>query len=304
MSDSPANLSPTLRLAVSGGKDQCTRTQKALGKPDIRLAMCGPPEALKKGLTQPPTVRLAHPPGSQSDNNLKGDRGVPRLPETSAPALLISFFYLDGWLKNQADYQYRDWVLDSGAFSAHNSGVTIDLQEYIECAQQLLATDPTLTEVFALDVIGDWRATMRNTEAMWAAGVPAIPTFHGGQPWDVLEGLARDYPKLAIGGVALAKAGFKMEFAKQCFARIWPHRIHGFGFGGRNYVKQLPFHSVDATNWEIGPCRYGQWRSFGGNMSVRGSAQNLRAEVEWYLEVEREARARWRKTMQEVGFNE
>lgn len=62
----------------------------------------------------------------------------------------------------------------------------------------------------------------------------------------------------------------------------------------------LPWHSVDATNWEIGPCKFGRWQTFGA-MSVRGSKQNLRAEVEWYLALERRARAKWKNQMAELA---
>jgi hypothetical protein len=63
----------------------------------------------------------------------------------------------------------------------------------------------------------------------------------------------------------------------------------------------LPWHSVDATNWELAPCKFGRWRSFGGaKLSVRGGKQNLRAEVDWYLALERRARARWHRQMQEL----
>ena len=60
----------------------------------------------------------------------------------------------------------------------------------------------------------------------------------------------------------------------------------------------LPWHSVDATTWMIGPSKYGRWLSYGGRMSVRGSANSdLRAEVDWYLELERWARFKWRNEM-------
>ena len=62
----------------------------------------------------------------------------------------------------------------------------------------------------------------------------------------------------------------------------------------------LPWDSVDATNWELGPCKFGQWRSF-GKMSVRGSKQNLRAEVEYYLKLERKARRKFGATLSELG---
>jgi CO/xanthine dehydrogenase Mo-binding subunit len=60
----------------------------------------------------------------------------------------------------------------------------------------------------------------------------------------------------------------------------------------------LPFHSVDATNWEIRPCQFGEWEWFGDKLSIRGSDQPLRAEVEAYLKRERVARERWRKEME------
>lgn len=244
-----------------------------------------------------PTIRLAHQDGAQGSNVMNGERGVAPLPRESAPALLVSYYYLEPFLEHRDRYVYRDWALDSGAFSAHNSGVTIDLEEYIDVCLELLASDETLAEVFALDVIGDWRASLKNTERMWERGVPAIPCFHADEPWDALLHMAKTYPKIALGGVALAKAGKKLEWARQCFARVWPKKVHGFAYGGKTAIMALPFHSTDATNWELGPCKYGRWQAYNGALSVRGSRQDLRSEVEWYLKLEREARTRWAKEM-------
>lgn len=217
--------------------------------------------------------------------------------DLSLPALLVSYVYLPQFQKRCEKYAFRDWVLDSGAFSAHMSGTVIHLQEYIDCCLELIETDERLTEVFSLDVIGDHEASLKNLEEMWRQGVPAIPCFHVGEPWDVLDHIAEKYPKIALGGAV----GYRKKdaWAAQCFARVWPKKIHGFGFGGQKSILGLPWHSVDATNWEIGPCKYGRWNSF-GSMSVRGSNQNLRAEVEWYLKLERKARWRWRKEMAQL----
>lgn len=246
--------------------------------------------------TPPPSVRLACADGQAERNGsiFVTPTCDPTTDRVGWPALLVSFFYLKAFAANKTKYRYRDWVMDSGAFSAYNSGVTIDLDAYTETCKQQLAEDPTLTEVFALDVIGDWRASEKNTRFMWDAGVPAIPTYHVGEPESVLIGLARDYPKIALGGAV----GFRQKdaWAAQCFARVWPKPIHGLGFGSEKSLMALPWHSVDATNWEIGPCKFGRWASF-GNMNVRGSKQNLRAEVEWYLALERRARQRWAKQM-------
>jgi len=279
---------PVLRAAGRGGG-------LLTEGPDIRLA---PPESATA-----PTLRLAHAPGARGDNSLLGQRGVERLPEVSTPGLLVSFVYLKSFLGIRDRCVMRDWVLDSGAFSAHMSGTVIDLGKYIETCRELLVTDPLLTEVFALDVIGDPAASRTNAERMWAADIPAIPTFHYGTPWPELISLAREYPKIALGGVAAKVASRKFAWARQCFARLWkeigPTRVHGFAMTGRQMVLGLPFHSVDATNWELGPCKFGRWQSF-GRLSVRGSAQNLCVEVEYYLKLEREARSRWAGTMAQI----
>lgn len=274
--------------------------KKSLG-PDVRLAVTVhsgsmKPENIARALPPPPVIRLAHKSGAQGDNNLIGGRGIKQLDPSSAPALLVSYVYLEPFIKTQKLYAYRDWSLDCGAHSAHNSGTAIDHEAFIERARELLATDPTLTEVFALDVIGDWRASIKNAEYMWKKGVPGIPAFHHGEPWDVLLGIARDYPKIAVGGMGGLNFNTKLRWMGECFSRVWPKRIHGFGQGSERAIMTLPFHSVDATNWEVGACKFGNWRSF-GRMSVRGSSQNLRAEVEHYLKMERAARSRWAKEM-------
>jgi hypothetical protein len=243
-----------------------------------------------------PTVRLAHVPGAQGDNCLLGQRGTKKLPATSAPALLVSYFYLEDWLKNRHRYIIRDWVLDSGAFSAREKNIEINLTDYIETCKRLIDEEDQLTEIFALDVIGDWKKSLSNTKRMWKAGIPAIPCYHLAEPWDHLLGLAKDYPKIAIGGMSRLRGKAITTYIEQCFARVWPKPVHGFAVGGRDLIMRFPWHSVDATNWELGPCGFGRWNAF-GQLSVRGSKQNLRSEIEFYLALEREARSRWSKEM-------
>lgn len=264
-----------------------------------------------------PTVRLAHVPGAQGDKTLDptvrlgicphAERGGANSVEHHVnnaglastdlkPALLVSYYYLEPFLKNRHRYCFRDWAMDSGAFSAKNSGKEVHLQSYIDVCKRLMNEDTALTEVFALDVIGDWKASLKNCEEMWRHGVEAIPCWHQGEPWDALVGMAKDYPKIALGGLVGTIAKQKRKTIEQAFARIWPKAVHGFGLCTRDLVLNFPFHSVDATNWELGPCGFGRWQAF-GKMSVRGSQQNLRAEVEWHLKLERDARRRWKREM-------
>ena len=238
-------------------------------------------------------VRLVHNPCTAVGMCLE------RIPKEKEPALLVSFAYLKNWLKNKHRFHYRDWVMDSGAFSAHNAGTEIKLQDYIDTCKRLKESDPTLTEIYALDVISDWKGSIKNCEEMWRQGVEAIPCYHVGEPEHVLKTLARDYPKIALGGAVGYRR--KDEWAQQCFARVWPKKIHGFGFGAEKSIMGLPWHSVDATNWEIGPCKFGRWNSMDGQyLNWRGGKQNLRAEVEWYLDLEQRARQKWAGAMKAV----
>jgi len=210
VSAGPELTSPTVRLSFN----PATPVQTSLGKPA-------------------PTVRLSFGNRSQEQHALT---------ERRYPALLVAFPYLDQFLKNRHRYHYRDWALDSGAFSAANSGRVIRLAEYIAMCRDLMATDPTLTDIFALDVIGDHQTSAKNAAAMWEAGIPAIPTFHFREPESALLDMAARYPKIALGGVALKRDTLKIAWAEQVFARVWPKRIHGFGFGGERTVLALPFH--------------------------------------------------------------
>jgi hypothetical protein len=215
------------------------------------------------------------------------------------PALLVSYVYLEEFLRKRSTYHYRDWVLDSGAFSVFTSGATIRVEDYTDKCLELLAGHDPPTEIFALDVIGDWKASLANTEFMWKAGVPAIPAYHLGEPEHALLAIAKDYPKIAIGGIAQLRGKAKSDVAAQCISRVWPKKVHGFGIGQEKLMLKFPWHSVDATSWELGPARFGNWHTY-GQMSVRGSKQDLRCEIAWYLDLEKKARAKWRKEMVEL----
>ena len=271
--------------------------------PAVRLATSGLVGPWGETLREcPPHVRLATALPGEARRTLSQDPGK------GLPALLFSYAYLnESNLEVLRDYFYRDWALDSGAFTAHTQGKAVDLEAYIDFCKLAKESDTRLVEVFALDVIGDEKASLRNTERMWEEGIPAIPTYHVGEPESYLLHIAEHYPKIALGGVAARTIKRKLAWAEQCFARVWPKPVHGFAFGTEASILGLPFHSTDASNWELGPCKYGSWKAFAGkrraqaHVPVRGSHHNLHAEIEYYLRLERRARVKWRKQMEELG---
>jgi GTP cyclohydrolase IA len=258
----------TVRLAYNPATpvQACLMRSKQTTAPSVRLAVGSLHERAPRTALQATTKRL--------------------------PALLVSYAYLQPFLTNRHRYPYRDWVMDSGAFSAANSGRVIDLDEYIATCRHLMDTDPSLVEIFSLDVIGDHRKSAEYAAAMWKAGIPVIPCFHYGEPESALLEMAAAYPKIAIGGVAYKRGTGKLRWAEQVFARVWPKRIHGFAFASEAAVMGLPFHSTDSSSWEIGACGFGNWKTF-GDLQVRGSNQDLRGEVNAYLDLEERARVKW-----------
>ena len=83
--------------------------------------------------------------------------------------------------------------MDSGAYSVHNRGEVIDVNDFISACKSVDAD-----EIFGLDVIGDYKATQLNLKKQWDAGVKAIPTWHAGEPWSHLEWCAENADKIAV----------------------------------------------------------------------------------------------------------
>lgn len=215
------------------------------------------------------------------------------------PRVLLSYSYYERFKRAITDGVIRDWVLDSGAYTAYHSGVPIQLEDYIAFCHERMQDPIPPAEIFALDAIGDHVTTLRNTEAMWAAGVPAIPCYHAGEPEEVLTEIAAKYPKIAVGGAAGRLFGHaRHKFMEQCFARVWPKLIHGFGVNGLDTLSALPFDSVDASNWQLSPMRFGVWKAY-GKTGIR-TQHYLRPEVEHYLRLEAKLKAKWGPTLAKV----
>lgn len=248
---------------------------------------------------RPPYVRLVWSDSYAEKNfGVVGDASFDREVQASA---LCSYVYIKGFLQRRRRIRMRNWVLDSGAYSAFNAGAAISVQQYITAVQALARMGLPPVEIYALDVIGDWRTSLRNTEAMWRAGIEALPVWHIGEPEDVLRGLARDYPKIGIGGVATLMAATKSEWLGDVLQKIWPKKIHAFGVGTASVVLSLPIHSTDASSWCVTPSKFGSWKVFGSTqLRSRNLATNVRAEFEWFLALERKARSRWRREMDEL----
>ena len=164
----------------------------------------------------------------------------------------------------------RRVMLDSGAYTAHNTGKQIDFDWLVDVyreAASVLSGKPL--EFVALDVIGDWRASRVNAERMAALDIAAFPTFHKGEPWVELGGLVRDFPKVGLGdGVGMVKTTEQHKrrgryaYHRDAFARFWPASFHAFGIQNMALLRECPFVSADCALWLTFAARYRFWQAF------------------------------------------
>lgn len=140
---------------------------------------------------------------------------------------------------------FRHILIDSGAYSALNSGVSIDIEEYRAWAEPWR---PQADAIAGLDDIGgDWRTSLRNY-----ATIPwTFPTYHDTDPPELLDELvamARERNRWLGVGLKPPRHG-KEAFVRATFERIPTDiYVHGWALGGR-YGHLRRMNSTDSTAW-------------------------------------------------------
>lgn len=146
-----------------------------------------------------------------------------------------------GMIKSEA----TNIFIDSGAFSAFNSGTEIKLKEYIEFIRRV-----NINHYAALDVIYNAEKTYENLCDMMKEGLSPIPTFHMKTDIKHLDRLLTfDY--IALGGMVGSPD------IDGWLSRVWNYimknkpeiKVHGFGLTDIEIVKKYPWHSIDSTSW-------------------------------------------------------
>tara|TARA_Y100000310_G_scaffold317444_1_gene370337 strand:+ start:32 stop:757 length:726 start_codon:yes stop_codon:yes gene_type:complete len=149
---------------------------------------------------------------------------------------------------NQYRMTYKSMMLDSGAFSAHNSGKVIDVDEYGEYAA-VHAADYDL--IVNLDDIGGdvGKSEAHERRLREVHGLNPVPVFHQGEPWAVLDEYASRAEVVGLGFKRpLTPPAIREAWIGECFSRLpQGQRVHGFAM--TSFMGKFPFASVDSTTW-------------------------------------------------------
>ena len=143
--------------------------------------------------------------------------------------------------------------LDSGAFSAHTTGVTIRLEDY---ARYVKEHNDFVDFASVLDAIGDPMETWHNFQRLNALGVPTLPCFHYGEDERWLIHYIENFDFITIGGMV----GKRYGILKSWLDGIWHNyltddsgrprvKVHGFGLTSARLMLRYPWFSVDSTSW-------------------------------------------------------
>jgi hypothetical protein len=187
--------------------------------------------------------------------------------------------------------------MDSGAFSAYNCGKVIDIEQYIVDCKRIREEEKDLVEIIALDVIGDAKASLKNALYMKKKGVEVVPVHHIGDDWGILKEYLANFDKVGLSCLFGEPRKESFKYYDRCFSIGWPKKFHSFGWMMDNVVLRYPFHSADSASWRLAAQAYGYWIKY-GRMSVKHGDSNLKPQVEYYLELERRAKIKWKKEMQ------
>lgn len=142
-------------------------------------------------------------------------------------------------------------ILDSGAFTELGDPTFhVDIDAYADFALQF---GHLFTFVVNLDDIrGNVDRSQRNLDHLRDRGVPAIPVFHQGEDWDVLEAMVQEGGMIGVGfqrPIRGAKA-----FLNEFFARV-DGRVPVHGFGMNSWALQgYPFATTDSKTWICETC--------------------------------------------------
>lgn len=161
--------------------------------------------------------------------------------------ILVAYPYMtDKNIELLANYERSKYslIIDSGAFSAFNSGKEIKFEDYRTFLKKIDFLKPDAC--VQLDVVSDSKKTKLNYQRHLDAGDNVCPVFTRGDDWDYMQSLLDQDKYVFVGGVAQSNG---QAFAKYCLERSKNKKVHYLAFVRSNWLKHYKPFSVDCSSW-------------------------------------------------------
>jgi hypothetical protein len=160
--------------------------------------------------------------------------------------VLVAFPYLKAKATKLLSEECRDvrLLLDSGAFTAWNTGKPVKLDDYCRFIEKLPFKP---WRYFSLDVIGDPDRSFINYEKMVKRGFNPVPVFTRGDDLDMVDEYYKTSDVLGIGG--LVGTVRNKNFVKGVMERIGKRKVHWLGFTRHDFVNYYRPYMCDTSAW-------------------------------------------------------
>ena len=162
-------------------------------------------------------------------------------------------------------------MLDSGAYSAWNKGVEIDIDKYIAYIKRyehvigayvnldVIPGSPEGDEPTAQEADAAAQASWDNLKYMESKGLHPVPVFHYGEPFKWLRKMLDEgYEFVGLGGIADTRHASKrltwLDFAFTILTdgQGWPLvKVHGFALTSTEVLVRYPWFSCDSASWML-----------------------------------------------------
>ena len=170
--------------------------------------------------------------------------------------ILVSFAYMKNSLVEilNANKDRFEIILDSGAYTAFNTGRTISLDDYMAFLKDL----PFPVEFyFTLDSIGNPATTESNLLKLYERGYKPVPVFTRGQVRKDFERYSQT-GLVGVGGIAGTDDNMSYLSALYRDGIITDKdKVHWLGFWDRDYVLHFRPYSCDTQSW-MSAARFGR----------------------------------------------
>lgn len=202
---------------------------------------------------------------------------------------LISYWFYKGAVKKLIDnnlFYFDNLIMDSGAFSAHNSGEVIHLNSYCNDLKSI-----GIQKYFSLDVIGSAEKSYENYKIMRKMGMNPIPTFHINTDIEYLLKYLSETDHISIGNMVQGNqiVGNLDKIWNEIYTRNPNCKVHGLGVSNYDIASRYPWHSIDSSSYNAITkfSRAALWNKKKNNFDVTDTFDLLQSRLSYNPKSER-----------------
>lgn len=213
---------------------------------------------------------------------------------------LQSFYTLDCGKTPPNDKEFKNYLLDSGGYSARKHGIDINVKDYARYLNNY-----KIKVAFNLDVLNNHKSLENLKYLESHTNTYILPVYHGSEwekpEWNgLLEYYIEHYPYIALGGMAgRENSKDNMErFLNYVFNKTRDKTmVHGLGMTTESILKKYPFFTIDSTSW-MAPALFANSRVHGeaymkANAKSRHFSYNTQEEIPWWFNLEKRITRLW-----------